>query len=387
MIQIEKLNSKLPRSKVSFEEWKRRVEDTNELELVDIFYRVRKDTKRNETWLKIRHKQCGKEFDRVSNCMTKNKRQYGCPYCGNKLSVSHLHATIATIAKAIYIGSKTEYDIGFKGKKGKASCYDLFIPNLKGKNTLIEFQSRYHDGREDFDNEKRQFAINNGYQFMSYDNRIDLVENVAMKLFGNIDISSYSDLNTFYKYKFSFSEVQEKLNKYTPIVQVARELNVTETLIRNMIKNKKVKLPDNFIKVVTKSYEIVQMTMDGEFIECFKNQSQAYKKLGIKPTMETVTHDNVVCFRGFAWIRKEYYDKGDYKIPDFAQNHVKTFYEIDKNNNIIKTYTNLKNAMTDIGITSVIFIKDALKHKKDNTKGHKYIFKYEYENKQQNVYV
>ena len=100
--------------------------------------------------------------------------------------LSKLHITMSIIAKHLYPNSENEYDIGFKGDNGGVSKYDLFIPSYKGKNTLFEFQSRFHDGKEDFDERKKNFAIENGYDIIQIDHRNVKIQDVVKQYF-NLD--------------------------------------------------------------------------------------------------------------------------------------------------------------------------------------------------------
>lgn len=133
----------LKRSKVSYEEWKERIEWNGEFELLDTFYKVRKDTGRNETWLKFKHKVCGTIMERNGNLYSKANSNINCSHCGNSYSVSNLHATISTIACNIYNGAKIEYDIGFVGVSGGKVATIYLYQTTMGKIHYLSFNQDF----------------------------------------------------------------------------------------------------------------------------------------------------------------------------------------------------------------------------------------------------
>lgn len=372
----------LKNCKVSFEEWKNRVEKNDSFKLLDIFYVKRKDNNRNETWLKILHIPCGYEFDRPSSMYSKTKSSNYCPNCGNELSVSKFHAVIATYGLNKNIGCEIEYCIGFKGEKGKESPYDLFIPSNVSKGKLVEFQSRYHDNREEFDTKKKIYAIENGYEYYSFDHRKDDIHNAIYILFGDKDVSlSDIQFDNFKRIKIDLIKAQQMLNDYVPFPKILKELNVSENSLRGIIKDNILKLPHRYKEITNNEFEVIQLTMDGEYIAEHKNATQASNVIGKHVDL---SGEKQLWYRcGYVFVRKEDYENNNYYIEDYVQNHCKTFYEIDDNGVILKTYTSLTDAKNDIGVTSVTFITRVLTHKQEKTRGHKFVWKYEYEKQTQ----
>ena len=378
------MNKDLPRSKVTYKEWKNRIECDGEFELLNVFYKVRTDTKRNETWLKFKHKVCGTVMERNGNGYTRANSTINCSRCGNSLTVSHLHATISSIALKLYNGAQIEYDIGFVGEKGGSSPYDLFIPNYNEKDTLFEFQSRFHDGREDFDNRKKEYAIGHGFNFVALDHRNTNIKDVAKQLFGVTNIADYDDRVMFNRFKVDLNELQKLVSNYTPMKTIAKKYKVSETCIKTTLNTGVIDVPSDYIKVIRREKELIQLTMDGDFVAEYKNSNHAGKVLGKKLAFSDNTmkekHHNVICQHGYAWITKDNYLSNNYTIPDIAQKHCKTFYKINVNGDIVKIYKSLKEVKEDENITSATAITSVLRHSKIEYKDHKYIFKYEYEN-------
>lgn len=77
-----------------------------------------------------------------------------------KIDLTSKESTLATVMKQVllhyYPNTIFELDIGFRGKRGGISKYDAYVPEL---NVMFEFQSRYHDSRQEHDCLKKEFAI------------------------------------------------------------------------------------------------------------------------------------------------------------------------------------------------------------------------------------
>ena len=372
----------LKNAKIKFEEWKDRVETNNkDFTLLETYYK-KVSNGRNRTYLKLKHNICGNIFDRDANTALNKRNHYiiNCPHCGNTIRVSYLHSIISTIALKLYPLSKIEYDIGFRNGKSR---YDLFIPNLNGKDTIIEFQSRYHDQNKEFDEEKRLFAENLGYTYLSFDHRKNTENEVCNILFG-VDIEDVKDINlqNFYAINLDLKQIQEDLNQYKPIKVIAREYDTNETVIRTLIKNNILIRPKDHVKVVRKEKSVIRLSMDGDFIKKYKNSNEYKKETGYRVTLKD---DEVVICHGDAFITEEMYLRGNYVIPDIAQYYTKTFYMVDDDMKIIKEYHSLKEAKDDVKCANTSAISSVLKHKSKAIHNYKFIWKYEYDKQHDNV--
>ena len=184
----------------------------------------------------------------------------------------------------------------------------------------------------------------------------------------------------FDRIKFDINKAQKLLNDYIPIKKVARIIKASETSLRNAISDNILKLPKDFKKISMNQTELVRLTMDGEYIDEFKNSHQAEVKLGVNRISIDKKQNNKIWYRyGFVFVEKSAYYNNDYVIEDIVQNHCKTFYMIDENMNILKTYTSLKDAVNDIEVSHSTYIINVLKGKKENVKGYKFIWKYKYD--------
>ena len=373
---------KLKNAKLTFEDWKNRVETNNkDFTLLETYYQ-KISNGRNRTYLKLKHEICGTIFDKDSNKAMNKKNHYiiNCPKCGNTMRVSYLHAIISSIAKKLYPLSKFEYDIGFRNGKSR---YDLFIPNLNGKDTIIEFQSRYHDQNKEFDKEKRLFAENLGYTYLSFDHR-EITENEVCNILFGVNIEDIKDINleSFYSINLNLKSIQEDLNNYKSIKAITRDYNTNETVIRTLIKNKILIRPEDHVKVVRMEKSIVRLSMDGEFIKRYKNPYEYTKETGFKVAIKK---DNITICHGDVFMTEEMYLDGNYTIPDIAQYYSKTFYMIDDNMQILKEYHSLIDAKNDVGCVNTSSISSVLKHKIKAIHNYKFIWKYEYDKQLNNV--
>lgn len=361
----------LKNSKISVEEWKNKIEHNDEFELLDIYYKTRKDTGRNETWVKIKHKDCGTTFNRIASGFLYNGRK--CPLCSNMLSVSYLHAVVTLLFMKYYKDVEVEYDIGFKGEDGGVSKYDLYIPNYKDKPTIIEFQSRFHDTKEEFDLKKKNYAIDKGYEFIAIDHRNCSIEEAIKLFFGEIEIDLDSlDLSKFNK--LDLVTAQKLLNEYKTVKEISKIMNVGEGSINSAISQKRITVPKDRRIVIYNIKKIVQLDMDGNYINIFDSCYQIEKKLKIK----IMVKENSLTFsKGFVWLDEQYYLSNKYKIPDITTKQCKTFIEIDDNYNIINTYNSLKEASEILNIPEK-YIRLVLKGERNITYGHKFIFLYKY---------
>lgn len=224
-------------TKISKEELIRRVETEtdNEFKFIDVFYKTRSDNGRNEGYLKIKHWDCGYEFEKTIGSWGSQK---SCPRCVGMMKVSYLHAVISLLFEKYYKRVEFEKDIGFKGDKGGKSKYDLYVPNYKGKNTLFEFQSRFHDGKEDFDNRKKNFAINKGYELIAIDHRDVALLDIIKDLFPTLDsIPEWIDDELHRFKKLNLSKAQNLLDQNYTYIEIANVLRTTESTVSHAVRD------------------------------------------------------------------------------------------------------------------------------------------------------
>jgi len=362
----------LDNSKVSINEWENRIiKNDTDFKINKIYYKVRKDTGRNETHVEIEHIPCGTKFTRNASHVVKNKLK--CPCCDNMMLVSYLHAVISIIFKNNYDGVEFEYNIGFKGEDGGVSKYDLYVPNYKGKPTLIEFQSRYHDEKADFDLKKKEFAINKGYNFIAIDHREYTIEEALNIFFGDIEINIENlDLSIFNK--LDIITAQKLLNENKSYTEIEKLMGLGNGCINSAVRDGRLNPPENHVRVVRNIKSIVQLDMDGNYINTYKSSHEMENDLGYKVTIQSGNQ----CLHGYYWVEEEDYKNNNYEIPLFARNHCQTFVLIDENINIKETFKSLEDAKDYIKIKESRYIKNNLLHKQESVKGYKFMFLKEY---------
>lgn len=225
------------------------------------------------------------------------------------------------------------------------------------------------------------FAISHGYNYIALDHRNISVKDAVKLIFGDVSMCEYDDRKMFNRFKIDIDTLQKLVYKYTPMKAIAIELGCSATCIKSTLNTGIINIPKDYMNVIKRQKEVVQLTMDGEFVAEYKSSGIASKAIGRKFTVSGCSNGcrNVICRCGYAWLTKEDYENGDYYIYDICQKHCKTFYKIDDNYNILNTYTSLKSACIDNGIISHANLTNALRGKTPKCKNNKYIFKYKYD--------
>lgn len=185
------------KNRLSEKELKDKVESVEGYEFINSFTKeVEGVIHREKTYITIKHKQCGEVFVKSLGEWTTTPK---CPICSSKYSASFLHCALSVLFMHYYSDCKNEYDIGFKGDKGGISRYDLFVPNFKGVDTIFEFQSRYHDDKEDFDRRKKEYAESKGYVLIALDHRSVDINKIVKEYFDldSIPLWVYEEIEKF----------------------------------------------------------------------------------------------------------------------------------------------------------------------------------------------
>lgn len=298
---------------MSYDKYKTLIETefSDTYEFVDFIYKKAKNG-RNEGVIRVRHKECGEVFDRraVAWKITSN-----CYHCSIRRQVSYLHAVFVTTARKVFPESKAEYDAGFKGPKGCPSKYDLMIPSFRGKDTLFEFQSRLHDGKELHDMRKKQHALENGYGFIAIDSR-DITPRQAVKKYLGVPIETEVVQRRMVEFEpcFDFDAVQKGLDEGKSCAQISRDLGISVHKIYG-------RLYDGTLIDNPKRYEaaygkrgVVQLTLDGKFVKQYDSQHAVYKETGWK--VDGCLSGRCKHSHGFLFVSIDNYKSGNFVIPD-----------------------------------------------------------------------
>ena len=164
----------------------------------------------------------------------------GCGQCIKRYTASYMHSALLQYFKHIYPNTIAEHDIGFYGEKGIVSAYDIYVPEL---NLLIECQSEYHDGKEEFDLLKRQFAENKGYKFIALDCR-EYSPLEAIQYF-NSNINEMPKYIYVYKdnKKYSCKTLKRLLKECSSLKDVSERLKVTTYILKRIINFYNLEIP------------------------------------------------------------------------------------------------------------------------------------------------
>lgn len=96
---------------------------------------------------------------------------FGCPFCSRSNPEKDVDRFLSD-HKISFIPQMTFDDL--RGKRNVRLSYDFYIPDV---NLLVEYQGRFHDGsveiandyfprRKELDKKKKEYALNNGYNFI-----------------------------------------------------------------------------------------------------------------------------------------------------------------------------------------------------------------------------
>lgn len=297
----------------SYNFYKKEVEEkySDLYEFINFEYQIDKPKNRNHGIITVKHKICGETFSRVASAWKTNKRCYPCIL---NRSVSLLHASMCYYGKKIYPNSEFEYDIGFKGDNGGTSKYDLFIPKYNGKDTLFEFQSRFHDSKKELDKRKMEFAINNKYNFLAIDSR-DISPVEALYKYYDIKVSNKEIQENFlFSRNYDMKEVQKLLDKNLSVKEISKITCISENIIYHNMSDGNLLCRKDRKEILYGKKPVVQLTLSGEYIRDFTSGWEVYKELGYK--VDSCVAGLTRHCHGFLFIKKEDYESGNYIIPE-----------------------------------------------------------------------
>lgn len=361
---------------ITYETWENRVTEYLgiDFKLIDVWYK--KDYRdKMVCFLEIKH-NCNESF--IKNAYN-IKHQKNCPICISKMQVSYLHAIICTLFEKYYNGVEMEKDLGFKGDNDGISRYDLYIDDYKGKPTVIEFQSRYHDGKEELDKRKKQHAIDLGCSFYEFDSRDGDILKVAKIFFPSLEsIPDWAYENVGKFKKTDLSGVQELLNKYYTVEKVANALNISKNVIHHNVNNGNLTKPHDHAKIVYNKKSVIQLDLDGNFINEYETMYKVEKNLGIKIGQINLK-GNVVYRRGYIWVYSSNYYNNNYSVKNLRIGDQKV-YQLDLNEELINTYDSPKDVGVNLGYNTSD-ISSCCRGKRESYKNYIWMYEYYYNKK------
>jgi hypothetical protein len=205
-----------------------------------------------------------------------------CSICSSQLKESRLATTLKQVLKHEFPNTQWEYNVGFKGKKGGNSKYDIYVPEL---NLLIEVQSGYHDDEEQakLDAKKEKYAIKNGYEFITIDCREVTPLNGIKLFFSHIEsMPSYViDIkNTLINWDVEFAQSLLDEDNDLTYDDISKILNIPKSTLASAVVDGRLNSANHkkSHKEIRKS--VVQLGLNGEYIQTFKSVNEAMKQTG-----------------------------------------------------------------------------------------------------------
>jgi hypothetical protein len=245
----------------------------------------------------------------ISNYVNQNFR---CPDCSNEQKESIMATTLKQVLKHEYPNTKWEYDAGFRTPKNYIGRYDIFVPELN--DLLIECQSEYHDNPEQqiIDKLKKEYALNNGYNYLAIDKRNYSPLQAIQIFLPNIDkVPDYVDISKNTNLNWDLKKAQELLNDGYTYQEVADMVGTTYGSLTKFIKiNILIKPKDYKIKMPSKHIKIVCLSKkDNSLVSIYNSLTEAAINLGNKKYIINICkalkklHNEAY---GFKWM---YYDE------------------------------------------------------------------------------
>lgn len=228
----------------------------------------------NKKPLLFRHNKCNRTFEnkwaniyrnRYTDNVIENKTGLFCPFCDAK----QLESTHALVLKQIWLHEEPDTIVEDKSCiNPNTNCplpTDIVNHRLK---TAIEVQSWFHDfeDQKKKDEIKKDFWINNGYNFYAVDHRNYSVLEMIQLFFPKINsIPDYIDFE--YSNKFDDVLAQKLLNETLSVPKVAEIMQCSEHKIYDAIYNNRISYPDNYKN--TCFSPVVQLDLNGDFIAVY----------------------------------------------------------------------------------------------------------------------
>ena len=274
----------------------------------------------NNENLRFLHIPCGTEFNatliemqgRLENSSKKIRYHKQCPNCFKPKKESN-HALVL---KQIFLHELCDTTIEDKScinpKTKRALPTDIVNHNLK---IAIEIQSAYHDKKEQKEKDlvKKNFWINNGYDFFALDIRKYTVLEMCKIFFPYLEeIPDYVDYN--FSNCIDFNLVQNYLNNGYSIREISEIMNQKHGTIQSLVYRKVVTLPENYYKDVLKRRPIVRLSKNGDYISRFITASEANKQGFKSGTVNRVLKGKQKYAYNSIWVYEDDYLSGNYVI-------------------------------------------------------------------------
>lgn len=292
-------------------------------------------------YVKIKHicGECLEEWS-VTPITILNGQKY-CGKCRDKITQSFMATALQQVLKLYYPNTMCEHDIGFKGDAGKPSKYDVFVEEL---NLIIECQSGYHDGKEDFDKRKRKYAEDLGYEFSTIDSREFSPLEACKIFFPDFTIEEMNaivDWSKCSRRQWDVEEAQQLLNNGKTMMEVADSLeNCSYMAIIDAISREQLIKPLDYKTKTSLAIGVIQLDLDYNFIKEFRVASDTGHSRDIihnackgKSNFKQNSHYS----SEFLWFYKEDYESltDELKQEYNNINNIETKIEIDEETRVL----------------------------------------------------
>ena len=227
-----------------------------------------------EVWFKCgneKHEDYQKRIYNAVNC------NFKCPTCSQEQKESVMASTLKQVLRWEYSHTEWEFDAGFK-IHNNISRYDIYVPELN--NLLIECQSEYHDNdkRIKVDQLKKEFAINNGYEYIAIDKRDFTIIEILRFFIPHIDkIPDYVQIDKNTTRNWDIEKAQKLLDSGHTYADIANILETSVTSIRASVGGNGLIKPNNY---QVQGANIVCLSIDNNLIKTYNSCSSAAKDLG-----------------------------------------------------------------------------------------------------------
>lgn len=328
--------------------------------------------------IKMIHKTCGHIYNVTPASFKGNEGRDGrrCPKCASLLQASYTHVIMSLLFEKYFIDVEFEYDAGFRTKKGGISKYDLYVEPL---NLVIEWQSKYHDTKrqKQIDEAKRKYAIENGYEYLALDHR-DFTTIQYVKMFFPFLKRIPRDLDLSKFRKFNVALAQGLLDDGKSIMQASKIMNTNCGDFYNALNTGTLTYPIGYFEKYKQSKRVVQLTLDGEFVNKYESVAKAQRDTGFK-SISNACNRKVNHSGGYFWVFEDSYLTGDYILPNKEECIVygKSICQLDKNGVLVGEYESQLDAQNKTGILAGTISRGMKKG--GYAKGYYWIYKEDYE--------
>ena len=227
-----------------------------------------------EVWFKCgneKHEDYQKRIYNAVNC------NFKCPTCSQEQKESVMASTLKQVLRWEYSHTEWEFDAGFK-IHNNVSRYDIYVPELN--NLLIECQSEYHDNdkRIKVDQLKKEFAINNGYEYIAIDKRDFTIIEILRFFIPHIDkIPDYVQIDKNTTRNWNIESAQKLLDSGHTYADIANILETSVTSIRASVGDNGLIKPKDY---QVQGANIVCLSMNNSLIKTYNSVTSAAKDLG-----------------------------------------------------------------------------------------------------------